>query len=496
MQSALQMFADSLEEARETEKEGHMTEQSGGSSHGATEVLYRLHATRLKCIIAGVDRPEAERDSAEHEGLRLSERHWYKEPDDKPSSLRDRVWEVFCDIVSALVQCRLEQSFFHRSVFRHAQALMWAPVLCDPTQPKGSLGSVPMTHAFKVRGLNSSTPVSESGATVIGHLFGKKRTQLCAVWVTSSSSPSTFQSINSNVRKYDSLRGKYIAAYLESLRLCNKRSDVETFLKWSLSCQRDLPSFFAASALTKGSAPKKPHADDCLLVDVRCLTSFHFLTTVKRQANCCLAAVISHEMQQSTSSANAENESFLKSAYACFLRLNCTPDALIKSPTWKYHHRSSAGTIGDVVESLTAAYLRMNKDKPLSGPLSDWSGESQTVTLLKAALTKCKTQFPNLSGTFYSKQKRSPKKKRKEKLVKKSFDVTVPAGLKAGDSFVVNLEVQGEQRKIRLTVPDSETPVQVMRFSLQVPEEKEDDDEQDRKRQKTASETDETNKNP
>ena len=41
-------------------------------------------------------------------------------------------WEVLVDIVSALVFCRQEKALFHRSVYRHAQAILWAPVVHDP----------------------------------------------------------------------------------------------------------------------------------------------------------------------------------------------------------------------------------------------------------------------------------------------------------------------------------------------------------------------------
>jgi len=53
-------------------------------------------------------------------------------------------------------------------------------------------------------------------------------------------------------------------------------------------------------------------------------------------------------------------------------------------------------------------------------------------------------------------------------MVTKSFDVTVPAGLSAGESFEASIPVRGGQhKKVRLTVPDE--PAQVMRFSLEVP---------------------------
>jgi len=96
----------------------------------------------------------------------------------------------------------------------------------------------------------------------------------------------------------------------------------------------------------------------------------------------------------------------------------------------------------------------------------------QVTTLLERSLAKCKELFPNLSSgynTLKRKKQTSPKKKKTEaKVIKKAFDATVPAGLSAGDTFVVTLTLrEGEERKVRLTVPDK--PVKVLRFSLEVP---------------------------
>ena len=182
MKEAMSCYAKSLEEAHGIEKQGGLADiQGGGSGHGSTEVLYRLHASRLKCLLWAVDRNEHDRDVAEREALRLTTVHWYREEHRKnwsdESDVRDLVWAVLSDIVAALVQCRLEQPFFHRSVYRHAQALMWAPVLYDPTSGfvDGSLGVVPATKSHLVRGLNSSTPCANSAEVIMGVLFEKKR---------------------------------------------------------------------------------------------------------------------------------------------------------------------------------------------------------------------------------------------------------------------------------------------------------------------------------
>lgn len=181
MEKALDNYQAALAEKPEE------TGEFGGSSHGVTEILYRLHATRLKCLLLGVDTHENERDISELEALRLTEKHWYSPPGDNDASesvsVRDRVWNVLSDVVSALAQCRLDKHFFHRSVYRHAQALMWAPVLLDPIggRIEGSKGTVPATKSYHLRGLNHATNAATSALAVMSSLFEKKRSVMMLV---------------------------------------------------------------------------------------------------------------------------------------------------------------------------------------------------------------------------------------------------------------------------------------------------------------------------
>ena len=326
MRKALKHYAASFEEAKSLKEDGDLGTQAGGSSHGAIEAMYRLHASRLKILICAVQAGPDDRNAAETEGLRLTERHWYSKPygvdeptdsqsgeddgdddnhdnsndnnDDnnnhdakggKPSNqnteknqkvdlddtatkddtgdgkdtdsdkhdengrtkpetnggpnetsieesteskkegpekekdeegekgeedgtkdegtdknnknqeedniktseeprrkkqrrdhtlpVRAAVWRVLADVVSALAQCRLEETFFHRSVYRYAQAFMWAPALYDPTTglSEGSTGTVPATRSHLLRGLNSSTGCAFSAEVILSPLFEKRR---------------------------------------------------------------------------------------------------------------------------------------------------------------------------------------------------------------------------------------------------------------------------------------------------------------------------------
>lgn len=175
MKKALECYRAALDEKPDDNGE------AGGSSHGTTEIFYRLHATRLKCLIMAVNTDEQTRDLAEEEALRLTEKYWFSQPANyneyESLGIRDRMWSVLSDVVSALAQCRLEHPFFHRSVYRHAQALMWAPLVNDPTTGRleGSKGTVPPTRSCHLRGLNHATNAASSALAVMSSLFEKRR---------------------------------------------------------------------------------------------------------------------------------------------------------------------------------------------------------------------------------------------------------------------------------------------------------------------------------
>ena len=164
-----------IDEAKAFGDEGEF--QGGGSCHGLVELIYRLHASRLKVLLTAVKSVRQERGMAIAEALRITEKYWFETPqdgfEDKP--MDDRLWIVLCDIVDGLAFCRREQPFFHRSVYRHAQALLWAPLFHDPQGAlDGSLDTVPDHKSCRMRGLNSG-PCANSAEPIINALFDKKR---------------------------------------------------------------------------------------------------------------------------------------------------------------------------------------------------------------------------------------------------------------------------------------------------------------------------------
>ena len=513
MSEAMSVYANALVEAIRLEDAGtQLPDQAGGSNHGSTEILYRLHASRLKCLIRAVSRNEEEREQAQLEALRLTESYRFKGSDDNaPSKVpKERLWAVFVDVVDGLAECRKLKPFFHRSVFRHAQALMWSPLFYDPSSSKTSKDNIPAAYGSQIAGLDPTKPAAFSAADVISTLFDKKRSQLCAVWVTNGGAASPFQAMNGAIRKYDSLRGKYIDAYLEALHLCYRRSEIETFLKWLYGSKRDHPSNFRAGATNNGEKPTTSHFQDPLLIsesDQSSLMSRGFLLSSKRRANSVLADILLHEVSNLDSDAASKqssdglkvSETYLKNAYACYLRLNCSIEDLKRLRAFKYGSNSIRE-----VDALCQAYLSggVDGEESLSGnDFGDWTGGGRKLVIFKNALSKSKKLFPTLSAhNFFGKSKvkkakssqasvpdpddnqQSPKKRKapstndsssdksdsEENTKKVSFEVAVPTGLKSGDTFLTSVKVADSQPiKVKLTVPEGNHST--LRFNLKVP---------------------------
>lgn len=288
-------------------------------------------------------------------------------------------------------------------------------------------------------------------------------------------------------------------AYLETLRLCQRRPKLETFLKWTSVTKRDLPNYFQASSITGGNLPPKQHMNDNLLEFENKVMSRGFLITVKRQANSALAYVVQKQIDDASDKMKsssepdkrkAVHESNLKHAYACYLRLHCTKDDLKKHRAFSY----GGDTIREV-DTLCNAYLALGDSKKFDNTgFGDWSGGARKSSILDAALGKCRILFPSTSGSFFSKKlttksKRgvgdddagddddltSPSKRKQPGQGKRvvSYEVAVPESLEEGDTFLTAVKVGGATQKVKLTVPKGSPST--LRFKLTTPTKKADD---------------------
>jgi hypothetical protein len=191
---------------------------------------------------------------------------------------------------------------------------------------------------------------------------------------------------------------------------------------------------------------------------------------VKRITNSALAAVVLHEIKESTSTSDEDFfHERLKLAYACFLRLNSDPEALTKKRFWKHDPRSGTR---EIVDALMAAFRKISKDSQPTNIQSDWSGISNTTDTLLTALGKCKEFYPNISGNYFSVKKTAKQKKKGDSTndedtsspSKKRFSVEIPEGLSEGDTFVTLVNIGDTSRKVRLTGPPG--AVSKIRFGL------------------------------
>lgn len=401
MNRALDNYFTSLSKIQDFEKGGGISDShSGGSSSGRVEPLYRLHASRLKALARAVLCYD---EAAEWEAVRITSRHMYninasdETPQAQEPKLRDKVWEIFEDIVSALADCRANSSFFHRSVYRHAQALLLAPILSDPydkeVMKQGSLAQVAVNRAHKIRGLEAGS-CAASASAVIASLFDKKRSHLVAVWVTSTGSPSFFEVLNSSSRKYDALRFKYIGSYIDCLRLNRKTDILESFIGWTSACKRDLPSFYEVSARFKGKHLQVHQNRDNLL------DGSGILWNIKRYANMAIADIIVGEIRElndGISDNDGKNKlkalkDCLKVAYSCFLRLRCPLD----HEQWKIILSSDTKVVE--VDALLFAFEEYSKSIGDSFNVVQSNSTDKWVqkhTLLKDVVAKVSKIFPS-----------------------------------------------------------------------------------------------------
>lgn len=194
--------------------------------------------------------------------------------------------------------------------------------------------------------------------------------------------------------------------------------------------------------------------------------------------------MILHEISEK-SKTSAENQ--LKHAYACFLRLHCTAEDLKRSRSFRYGHSAI-----HEVDAVCQAYFALGEGKQIHSNLPDWSGGGQKSAIFEAALEKCRSLFPTLTGGFFSKKETSKSKKGEDvdsadpnapgtgkrkstdyivgQTMSVSFEVAVPNNLAAGSTFLTTVKYGNQQtKKVKLTVPKGQP--KTLRFTLKVPKE-------------------------
>ena len=208
------------------------------------------------------------------------------------------------------------------------------------------------------------------------------RSQLAAVWVTTSSSPSPYEVLNDSLRKYDALRLKYIRAYID----CNKeteqgRRDIETLLSWTMTSNQDLAGFYIASALLHGGDPGK-HAKQSRL------TSDGFIAKVKESCSCAMTEMILRDLAVWKRKNGIDNDekkkltAHFKLAYKLQLGLNASSKEVAE-------HVSTKGSLAEV-EAFCKCYLSIQSGYRISSINLSGMDSTALCSILEGALAKGK----------------------------------------------------------------------------------------------------------
>lgn len=140
--------------------------------------------------------------------------------------------------------------------------------------------------------------------------------------MTTSAAPAPFEVLNDSLRKYDSLRMKNIMAYIDCMRVSERKDKIETLLNWTMTSNQDMAGFYEASALLRGGNPGK-HAKQSLLKG----SGKGFINSVKLDATNALAGMILKDLAVMKKN-GVDNQGKLKLAdhfklaHTLFLRLN------------------------------------------------------------------------------------------------------------------------------------------------------------------------------
>jgi len=215
--------------------------------------------------------------------------------------------------------------------------------------------------------------------------------------------------LNDTVRKYDTLRSKYIGAFIDCMRLCKRKSPLTTLINWCTSSRRDLVSFYSASAAALGSSPKQIHNRNNLLLQGAGLIHFSM-----RRANAALAAITQVEAYTMASRERADDwkdniRKELECAYECFLRLNCPiVDGIWQSQ--KFKRNLIDGRIIEI-EALCDTH-GLSNDPNYRMVSNQWNGRRVDTwevkfRRLQMILIRCNRMFPGITQQYnYSKKGR------------------------------------------------------------------------------------------
>lgn len=163
--------------------------------------------------------------------------------------------------------------------------------------------------------------------------------------------------------------------------LCKMHDKLETFIKWTQSAPRDLPSFYDISLRSEvnalGDRYQESHCKDNLILSSVGLVSF-----AKKLSNAALCRILV-EAIGGNDSKNQEAQDLFGDIYTCFLRLNCPLDSSI----WQTQQTRKLVNASACIEvdSLITAYQSMyDVQEEMSSKVTQMSWEEKMIVLRSA----------------------------------------------------------------------------------------------------------------
>lgn len=200
---------------------------------------------------------------------------------------------------------------------------------------------------------------------------------------------------------------KYIGAFVDCMKLCKRRSTLETLIKWCHASSHDLPSFYQLTA-EDGESPHHSHSVDNLMQK-----RSGFIYLVMKYANAAVASIIYQEAGEAEAQHMTDEEwktrikELFGEAFKCFSRLNCP----ITDPLWqtaKVKKQVSNCEVAEV-ETICSVFMAFHGIRSNESSHVPWEHK---MLLLHSAIKEAHQLFPTLVVKSIS---TIHKKKRKRK---------------------------------------------------------------------------------
>jgi hypothetical protein len=175
---------------------------------------------------------------------------------------------------------------------------------------------------------------------------------------------------------------KYILAFIDCMRVCERKESIETLLNWTASSDQDLPGFYEASALMRGGDPGKHNKQSIL-------SGRGLMLQVKRSASNALAEIILRDLALMKKNGIDKSEktrlnSYFNLSYKLFLLLNSSCKAVAEFT------RSNSCL---VVDAFGKCYLAIQAGYRISSVDFEEIDSETMCSILEGAAAKAKAMI-------------------------------------------------------------------------------------------------------